>query len=98
MAYRAPKGRERPVKGWMNALRELAWLTQLGFSLVTPPLLCAGGAWWLIQARGWPAWVMLPALALGFGGAAASFWGFYRYVQRKNKGGKTPPAAFNDHH
>lgn len=85
------------VKGWMNALRELAWLTQLGFSLVTPPFLCAFAAWWLIDAKGWPAWVMVPALVLGLGAAAASFWGFYRYVQRRNKPDKKGPAAFNDH-
>ena len=85
------------MKGWMNALRELAWRTQLGFSLVTPPFLCAWGAWWLISEKGWPAWVMLPALILGLGAAAASFWGFYRYVQRKNRPDEKGPAAFNDH-
>ena len=69
----APRGKKGAcrVKGWMNALRELAWLTQLGFSLVTPPFLCAWGAWWLISEKGWPAWVMLPALILGLGAAAA---------------------------
>ena len=86
-----------PVKPWMTALRELAWLTQLGFSLVTPPFLCAWGAWWLIDAKGFPAWVMLPALGLGLGAAGASFWGVYRYVQRKSRPGKKGPAAFNDH-
>lgn len=85
------------MKPWMNALRELAWLTQLGFSLVTPPLLCALGAWWLIEAKGFPAWVMVPALVLGLGAAAAAFASFYRYVQRKNRSKKNGPAAFNDH-
>ena len=93
---RTVKGGER-VKPWMTALRELAWLTQLGFSLVTPPLLCGWGAWWLINAMGFPAWVMLPALGLGLGAAAASFWGFYRYVQRKNRPKGDGPAAWSDH-
>ena len=43
------------------------------------------------------AWVMAPALVLGLGAAAASFWGFYCYVQRRNKPDKKGPAAFNDH-
>ena len=40
---------------------------------------------------------MAPALVLGLGAAAASFWGFYCYVQRRNKPDKKGPAAFNDH-
>lgn len=85
------------MKPWMNILRELTWLTQLGLSLVMPPLLCGMGGLWLADAAGLGTWVMLPALALGLGGSGAAFWGFYRYVQRKNAKKDAGGAAFNDH-
>lgn len=84
------------MKSWMKVMQDLAWLTQLGVSVVAPPLLCAGAAWWLYARFGLPAWIMLPALILGFGGSAASIWGFYRYMQRKAARKKAPP-AFNRH-
>ena len=87
------------VQGWLKAFRELAWLTQLGISLITPPLLCAAVCWWAIGRLGWPAWTMLPALGLGFGAAAVGFYNFYKYTQRKSeRGHKKDPPAFNDHH
>ena len=88
--------RSGAVKSWMKVMQDVAWLTQLGVSVTAPPLLCAGAAWWLSARAGLPAWVMLPALLLGFGGSAASVWGFYRYMQRKATRKKAPP-AFNRH-
>ena len=84
------------MKSWMKVMQDVAWLTQLGVSVTAPPLLCAGAAGWLSARAGLPAWVMLPALLLGFGGSAASVWGFYRYMQRKATRKKAPP-AFNRH-
>ena len=86
------------MQGWLKAFRELAWLTQLGISLITPPLLCAAVCWWAIGRLGWPAWTMLPALGLGFGAAAVGFYNFYKYTQRKSvRGHKKDPPAFNDY-
>ena len=75
-------------QGWLKAFRELAWLTQLGISLITPPLLCAAACWWGIGRLGWPAWTMLPALALGLGAAAVSFYNFIG-IRRKKASGPT---------
>lgn len=85
------------MRPWLRALRELTWLTQLGLSLVIPPFGCALGAWWLTAHAGAPAWIMAPALVLGLGAAAVSFYNFYRYTQRRAQRQKKPPAAFNDH-
>lgn len=98
MDFKRAREGERHLQSWMKALRELAWLTQLGISLITPPLLCAGLCWWAIGRFGWPEWSMLPALALGFGAAAISFYNFYKYMQRKSeRTRKKEPPAFNDH-
>lgn len=86
------------MKPWMKMMQDLTWLTQLGISITAPPLLCALGAGWLISRFGWPGWVMLPALLLGLGGAAASMWGFYRHAQLKAQKAKRSAApAFNQH-
>lgn len=77
---------------------ELVWLTQLGFSLLTPLLLCLGGAWLCVEKLSAPLWIMLPALVLGFGGAVASFCSFYKYTQKKaSRSEQKAPPAFNDH-
>ena len=32
------------MQPWIKALRNLAWLTQLGLSVAAPPVLCIAGA------------------------------------------------------
>ena len=87
------------MQGISKLFNELAWLTQLGFSFMMPPLLCIGGAWLCVQKLGAPLWIMLPAFVLGFGAAATSFYNFYKYTQKKaHKGTDDAPPAFNEHH
>ena len=53
--------------------RDIVWLTQLGFSMVSPLLLCIWGGWQLQHRFGFGPWVMAAATVLGLGGAAVSF-------------------------
>ncbi len=69
----------------LTAMQYLTWLTQLGFSIAAPILLCLLGAWWLREKLGVGAWVFLPAIILGVGGAASSFLSFAKYFIKKNK-------------
>ena len=81
-----------------NWIKELVWLSQLGFSLLTPPVICLLLAYIAIEKWSFPAWIMLPAFIFGFGGAFGSFLSFYKYTQRKaDKSSKKEPPAFNDH-
>ena len=83
----------------MKQLQKLLWLTQLGVSLVTPPLLClllgplAQSKW------GWGTWVMVAAILIGLAASACSAASFLRYCkrnsEREEKGDK--PIAFNNH-
>ena len=50
--------------------RDIVWLTQLGFSMVSPLLLCIWGGWQLQHRFGFGPWVMAAAIVLGLGGAA----------------------------
>ena len=83
---------------WIKLVRNLTWLTQLGFSLIAPPLLCMGGAWWLRQRFSLGIWVLGLGLVLGIGGMVSAAVGFYRHVRRQAEREKPHrPDAFNSH-
>lgn len=83
------------MKGWMAALENIVWLTQLGLSVLLPPVLCLWLAWWLVDAKGAPYWIYLPALVLGLGGGGKNFAAFCKMMQKK--AGKPPRTSFNRH-
>ncbi len=86
------------MKSWTKVLRQIAWLTQLGLSLVAPPLLCAWGSWWLMQRFSLGGWVMVLGIVLGLGASASSAMQFYRMMCRQaEKDAPKQPEAFNEH-
>mgnify|MGYP006907184847 CR=1 FL=1 len=77
----------------MKQLRKLLWLTQLGISLVTPPLLCIFLAHLAQSKWGWGGWIMAVAIVSGL---AVSFLHYCkRTAEKETKGEK--PIAYNDH-
>ena len=77
-------------------LRRLTLLTQLGLSLVAPPLLLL---WLAVTAQrrwGFGFWVIPAALVVGLISSACGAYDFYRRTLR-DKDKKRPPASF-DHH
>ncbi len=86
------------MKDLNRLFSELVWLTQLGFSILTPPVLCIGLAWFATEKWSAPLWVMVPAFVLGLGGSAASFLSFYKYTRSKaQRSDEKAPPAFNHH-
>ncbi len=71
-------------KHWFAIFRDLSWLTQFGFSVASPPILCLLAAWWLTKRFSLGGWVYVLALVLGVGTSVSSFRSFLRYIQRKN--------------
>lgn len=71
-------------QGWFSALKNLSWLTQLGFSLAVPPILCLAGAFWLAKRFSLGPWVFAVAIVLGIGTAASTFAEFVKMFRRKN--------------
>ncbi|MBU3806753.1 MAG: hypothetical protein H9882_07700 [Candidatus Fournierella pullistercoris] len=87
------------MQHWVKQMQNLTWLTQLGISLVAPPILCAFGWNWMVEHWGFPPAGILVALAVGFGGSVASGMGFWRMMKRRAKRQqKDTPTAFNQHH
>ena len=85
------------VSPFMKALRNLAWLTQLGLSIAAPPLLCIWGCWWLQERFSLGGWIIVVGIVLGLGGSVSSGLGFYRMMNRRKDKDKKPPASFNSH-
>lgn len=83
----------------MKQLQKLLWLTQLGVSLVTPPLLCLFLGHLAQSKWGWGTWVMVAALLIGLAASVCSAASFLRYCkkcsEKEGKGDK--PIAFNNH-
>lgn len=84
------------MEGLYKVLEDLVWLTQLGLSIIMPPLLCLGGCWWAVTRWSWPVWLYIPALLLGLAAGAQTFLSFAR---RMNRRAQKPPArrGFNQH-
>lgn len=70
-------------KEWFGVLKDLTWLTQFGFSVAAPPILCLLAAGWLARRFALGGWIYAVALVLGVGAAASSFSQFLKYIRRK---------------
>lgn len=80
--------------------RGIALVGQLGFSLITPPVVLLWLAHWLQTKYGLGVWVTILALILGLLTSASTALQFYRKLTaKKGKGNDTPkpPRGYGDH-
>lgn len=68
------------MKDFGKIARMIAVFGQLGFTIVTPPVVLALGAHALCSRFGVGSWIMLPAILLGFLASASGAYQFYRRV------------------
>ena len=68
---------------WFTALKYLAWVGQLGLSLVLPPVLACWAAGWLRSRFGLGSWVFAAALVLGLLVSFRCLLRFLRMVQKE---------------
>lgn len=90
------------MKSFFQVARMVATFGQLGFTLITPPVVLAIVAWWLQSRFGLGAWVMLAAIVLGLLTSAASAYRFYLRVigaekKRTKAEGVDKPVVFYTH-
>lgn len=84
----------------MKLLKELVWITQLGFSIVTPLLLCLLFSVWVRDRLHFGGWIILIGLFFGLGSAFSAGLSFVRHTRSldsDSNGGKKPPVSFNSH-
>ncbi len=79
-----------------KSLKYLVWLTQLGFSLVVPPVLCIWGAIWAQNAWGWGSWSVILGILVGLIISFSNGLVFYRMMERRSKKDQKN-AYFNRH-
>ncbi|MBQ7345199.1 MAG: AtpZ/AtpI family protein [Oscillospiraceae bacterium] len=84
----------------MKDLPLLIWLTQLGFSVAGPPVVCILLAVWLRDHFSLGSWVVwagaLLGIVLAIDGLRTSLKTMSRLSRRK-KDDQPPPVSFNDH-
>ncbi len=69
----------------MAILQGLAYLTQVGLSFVTPIILILLLANWLVQSKGLPVWVYIPAILVGLCVGVMTFIGFAKEFNNQTK-------------
>lgn len=77
------------AKQFMELVKNLTLLTQLGLSFITPLLLCVGICWWLTTKFGLGGWVFIPGFFFGLGGSVSFALRIYHIVMAEDK--KTDP-------
>lgn len=88
------------MKNWMDAIKNLTMLTQLGLSFITPIFLCLAVCWWLNTYAGLGGWVYIPGFFFGLGGSFTVAYKLYLKVMedQKRRGRKNPKkSSFNRH-
>lgn len=86
------------MKDMVKIARMLALFGQLGFTIVTPPVVLALIAYRLQQRFSLGSWIMALAIVLGLIAAASGVYGYYRRVtafEKKQKKEKPKAAYFN---
>ena len=73
------------MKKHLKVLRLIATFGQLGFTLITPPVVMALLGWWLQSRFSLGTWVMLIAIVIGLLTTATSAWKFYLQVVGSEK-------------
>ena len=83
----------------MKNLNMLIWMTQLGLSIVLPPVCFILLALWLRDQYGWGQWVLWAGIALGIYTAIQGFRGSLKAMEQMSgdKAEDKPQTAYNDH-
>ncbi len=80
------------MRPYAKVLRGIVLAGQLGFTLITPPVVMALAAEWLQDRFGLGVWVMLLALLTGLLTSGTSAYHFYRRAAASAKKREETPA------
>lgn len=83
----------------MRSLRLLVWITQFGFSVIAPPVLCALLGDYLQKYYALGNWVLWVLIIVGILGGVEGMWQSLRSLRRigAEDDKKNPPKGYNGH-
>lgn len=84
----------------MKNLSMIVWLTQLGFSIVSPLVFYVLLALWLRSKFSLGAWVLIVGIVLGIAGAIDGLRCSLKAMERLSRRSpdeEPPPTSFNEH-
>lgn len=84
----------------MKEMSLLVWLSQLGLSVATPPVLLILLAVWLRDSCGWGGWVLWVGIGIGVYMSVMSFISSLKTLSRltvDKKKEQQIPVSFNEH-
>ena len=71
------------MNSWQKLIKDVAFASQLGLSLITPPVLLALLGWYISNRFGVGAWITIVFIMLGLATSFATAYGFYKKAQRR---------------
>jgi len=86
------------VKNLVNIAKMVALYGQLGFTIVTPPVVMALLCAWVQQRFLVGSWIMVLGILLGLTASASGAYGFYRRVIAAEKKDKNNTSIVFYHH
>lgn len=88
------------MKNLVNIARMIALYGQLGFTIVTPPVVMALLGHWLQTVLSIGGWIMVVCIVLGLVASASGAWSFYRRImaaENRKKEKRTETVTFYHH-
>lgn len=86
------------MKNLQKIVRSISMVGQLGFSIVTPPLVLVFLAKLAVDRLGWGLWVMVAAIVLGIVTSFCSARSLLRRFLKIDRKDEPPaPPAYNEH-
>ena len=73
------------MKRYTEIFQQLAMLSQLGLSFITPLLVCVGLCAWLSSRFDLGGWIYIPGFFFGLGGSFMVLYKFYLSCNAKEK-------------
>lgn len=86
------------MKQWAEIIKSVSLLTQFGFSLLTPLLLCLGLCWWISSKFGVGGWIFIPGFFFGLGGSGMVAYKLYLSETHRQKEEKKKEKVFFNRH
>ena len=87
------------MESLQKIIKEIAFVGQIGFSVMTPPVIMAVLGYWLSGKLGTGPWLTMVFILIGLATSAATGYSFYKKVMKRSEADdkKDRTISFRDH-